>query len=141
VQGSRSKKLPILIGAISLVVLLGLGGTIFAINAAGGSPAAVKTEEPVDPVDVIPTGIVEPPVGIAGASGDGGIVFTWSNPEPEAGDVYQWGLLVPGTEPTLASTTDATVTVVPAEGQKTCIEVSVRRKDGRASEPATGCAP
>jgi hypothetical protein len=55
--------------------------------------------------------------------------------------VYQWGLLVPGTEPTLASTTDATVTVVPAEGQKTCIEVSVRRKDGRASEPATGCAP
>lgn len=141
VQGSRSKKLPILIGAISLVVLLALGGTIFAINAAGGSPAAVKTEDPVDPVDVIPTGIVAPPVGIAGAPGDGGIVFTWSNPEPEAGDVYQWGLLVPGTEPTLASTTDATVTVVPAEGQKTCIEVSVRRKDGRASEPATGCAP
>ncbi|KQM57646.1 serine/threonine-protein kinase [Agreia sp. Leaf210] len=137
----RSKKLPILIGAISLVVLLGVGGTIFAINAAGGSPAAVKTEDPVDPIDVIPGGTVAPPVDVAGAPGEGGIVFTWSNPEPEAGDVYQWGLLVPGTEPTLASTTDATVTVVPAEGQKTCIEVSVRRKDGRASEPATGCAP
>ncbi|SKA96693.1 Serine/threonine protein kinase [Agreia bicolorata] len=140
-QSSRSKKVPILVGAISLVVLLAVGGTIFAINAAGGSPAAVKTEDPVDPIDVIPGGTVAPPVDVVGAPGEGGIVFTWSNPEPEAGDVYQWGLLVPGTEPTLASTTDATVTVVPTEGQKTCIEVSVRRKDGRASEPTTGCAP
>jgi serine/threonine protein kinase len=140
-EPGRSKKLPILIGAISLVVLLGVGGTIFAVNASGGSPAAVETEDPVDPVDVIPGGTVPAPVDIVGTPGEGGIVFTWSNPEPEEGDVFQWGLLVPGTETALSSTTDATVTVVPAEGQKTCIEVSVRRTDGRASEPATGCAP
>jgi serine/threonine protein kinase len=140
-QSSRSKRLPILIGAISLVVLLAVGGTIFAINAGGGSPAAVETADPVDPVDVIPGGTVPAPVDVVGAPGEGGIVFTWSNPEPEEGDVFQWGLLVPGTETTLSSTTDSTVTVVPAEGQKTCIEVSVRRTDGRASEPATGCAP
>ena len=140
-QPVRSKRLPILIGAISLVVLLAGGGTIFAINAGGGSPAAVETEDPVDPIDVIPGGTVSPPVGVVGAPGEGGIVFTWSNPEPEDGDVFQWGLLVAGTETILSSTTDATVTVVPAEGQKTCIEVSVRRTDGRASQPATGCAP
>ncbi|KQO07471.1 hypothetical protein ASF06_12750 [Agreia sp. Leaf244] len=138
---SRSKKIPILIGAISLVVLLAVGGTIFAINAGGGSPAAVETDDPVDPIDVIPGGTVAPPADVVGAPGEGGIVFTWSNPEPEKGDVYQWGLLVPGTETSLSSTTDTTVTVVPTEGQKTCIEVSVRRTDGRASEPATGCAP
>jgi serine/threonine protein kinase len=140
-QSTRSKRLPILIGAISLVVLLAVGGTIFAINAGAGSPAAVETDDPVDPIDVIPGGTVAPPVDVVGTPGEGGVVFTWSNPEPEDGDVYQWGLLVPGTETTLSSTTDTTVTVVPAEGQKTCIEVSVRRTDGRASEPTTGCAP
>jgi serine/threonine protein kinase len=140
-QSPRSKRLPILIGAISLVLLLGIGGIVFAINAAGGSPAAVETDDPIDPIDVLPGGIVTPPENVVGTPAEGGIVFTWTNPEPEDGDVFQWALVVPGTEVTPSSTSDATVTVVPTPGQKTCIEVSVRRSDGRASEPTTGCAP
>jgi hypothetical protein len=114
---------------------------VFAINAAGGSPAAVETDDPVDPIDVIPGGTVAPPENLVGTPAEGGVVFTWTNPEPEDGDVFQWALVVPGTEVTPSSTTDATVTVVPTPGQKTCIEVSVRRSDGRASDPTTGCAP
>ncbi|CAD6011419.1 serine/threonine-protein kinase [Agreia sp. COWG] len=138
---SRSRRLPLIIGAISLVLLLAVGGIVFALNAGAGSPAAVPTEEAAKPVDVIPAGRVQAPTDVVGAAGEGGIVFTWKNPDPQKGDVFQWGLLVPGAEPSLSSTSDATVTVVPAEGQKTCIEVSVRRTDGRASDPVTGCAP
>jgi hypothetical protein len=87
---------------------------------------------------------VPAPTDLTGTAADGDtVVFTWTNPEPEEGDRYVWGLVVPGEEATLEPVDEPTVTVPAAEGgvERTCLEVTIVRVDGRAStRPAVACA-
>jgi eukaryotic-like serine/threonine-protein kinase len=87
---------------------------------------------------------VPAPADLVGVpTGDGAVVFTWTNPEPEEGDRYVWGLVVPGQEATLAPVDQPTVTVPVGPGgpQSTCVEVALVRQDGRSSSrPAVACA-
>ncbi|MEA9986102.1 serine/threonine-protein kinase [Subtercola sp. RTI3] len=137
----RRRALPVIIGASAVVVVLAVLGIVFAVNAGNGSPAAQASTAPDAPVNIAPAETVSPATGLTSTAGAGGVVFTWANPAPKAGDVYLWGVVTPGAEPKLASTPDPTVTVpAPTSGQ-VCVEVSIRRTDGHASDPVTACAP
>ncbi|MGD8169165.1 serine/threonine-protein kinase [Herbiconiux sp. P16] len=144
---TRRSRVPLIIGAAALLVVIGIAGIVFAVNAGTGSPAAQQTDEPIAPIDVVPDGAtsIEAPEALSGTvtttDAGPGIVFTWTNPDPHDGDFYQWGVVTPGTETEYHRADDSTVTVpAPASGQ-VCIEVSIVHPDGRGSDPTTGCAP
>ena len=74
---------------------------------------------------------------------DGSAVFSWSNPDPEEGDQYLWGISGTGVAAGFQLVGQPSLTI-PAdqatEGQ-ICVDVSIVRKDRRASvEPARACA-
>ena len=84
--------------------------------------------------------VVPAPEGLVGTAEDGRVVFTWTNPDPQEGDRYLWGVATLTGEPELTAVDVPTVTVVPPEPGEVCIEVSVVRVNGRYSaEPAVGC--
>lgn len=123
---------------IAAVIVLG-GGSALAVgwlNSGGGapSPAGPETAEPQDVV----TDAVPAVTGIAATSDGTTVTFTWSNPSAQTGDTYLWNTVaLSGNGPTQSSP-EARVTVPAAQGQ-TCIDVVLRRADGRGSEPARGC--
>ncbi len=142
----RTGKLPYILGAALLVLIVGVGGLVFALNS-GGSPAGedvVASDEPVDQIDV-GNSVVPGPTAVTGAPAADGVVFTWTNPEPEDGDTYRWSLVTPGQVNQAVKASTATVTVPYPEGggpgTQVCIEVALVRGDGRGSEPTTGCTP
>ncbi|RFA17263.1 hypothetical protein B7R21_00555 [Subtercola boreus] len=138
---ARRTRLPLLIGGGALLVVVIVLGVVFALNAGGGSPAAQVTSSADAPVDIQPAERVPAVSGIAAQTSAAGIVFSWQNPKPEDGDVFLWGTVSPGVEPKLARVTDPTVTVPAAASGQVCIEVIIRRTDGRASDPVTKCLP
>jgi len=142
----RSRRLPLILGAAALVLIVGIGGLVFALNS--GSTLAdqdvVASDKPVDQIDV-GNSVVPGPTAVVGAPAADGVVFTWANPDPEDGDSYRWSLLTPGQINQAAKVSGATVTVPYPEGggpgTSVCIEVALVRSDGRGSEPVTGCTP
>ncbi|WP_378144734.1 protein kinase [Cnuibacter sp. UC19_7] len=140
--GRRRSRTPIIVGAALVAAAVLVTGIVFAVNAGTGSPSAVKTDPGVAPIDVLPAQSVKPPTDVKGVATADGIVFTWTNPDPQQGDRYQWGVLTPGAETTLQPAAQPTVTVpLPADGGRVCIEVAIVHTDGRGSDPVTGCAP
>lgn len=142
----RSRTLPILLGAAALLVVLGIGGLVFALNSGGtlAGQDVVASDKPVDQIDV-GNSVVPGPTAVTGTPGPDGVVFTWTNPEPEDGDSYRWSLVTPGQINQAVKAAGATVTVPYPEGggpgTSVCIEVALVRSDGRGSEPTTGCTP
>ena len=133
-----------LFAGIGAVVVIG-GGIALATVLSGSDPSEpIETPtsvRPVDVDDVITERTVPVLTGVTGRIEGDQAVFTWTNPAPEAGDVYLWGVQVGGEAVALEATSETTVTVAPSPDGQTCIEVLLRRADGRASaEPAVGCA-
>ncbi|MCS5716002.1 serine/threonine protein kinase [Herbiconiux sp. CPCC 205716] len=140
--GARRSRVPWIVASAALVLLVGVGALVFALNGGAGSPAeqnAEATDEPVDTVQ-IDNAAVQAPTDIVATPGPDGVVFTWTNPDPQDGDTYRWAPATPGAEQQARSIDKPTVTVVPEGGQPVCIDVSVVRSDGRGSDAATGCS-
>lgn len=98
----------------------------------GGTPAVPVVRAVPAPADLTGT-----------PTDDGTVVFTWTNPEPQDGDRYVWGLVVPGQDAALEAVDEPTVTVPAGAGgpEGLCVEVAIVRQDGRAStRPAVACA-
>ncbi|QWT24551.1 protein kinase [Subtercola sp. PAMC28395] len=126
----------------SLVVL---GASIVTAVLVTGNPATTPPQVPTTsdtPVDPLVDSAVPTPGSLSGAVGPGGVVFTWVNPLPQAGDLYLWDVVTAG-QPGPVATVDSPTVTVPADASgSTCIEVSIRRQNGQASAtPAAGCAP
>lgn len=102
-------------------------------------PTANPTVEsdPQDPIGAA----VKPPEDLVGKVTSKGVVFTWTNPDPHDGDVFMWSVEKLGTERKTARTTEATVTVPEDSSGRTCIQVEVRREDGKSSDAVLGCVP
>jgi len=134
----RSRKAPWIIGAVAVVVI---GGGVMAATALRPSaPATTHSAVPQRAVDAAP---VPTPTKLAGVAASDGksVTFTWKDPSPKTGDSFLWGVVPAGGTPTLANTSQPTITVPASEGQ-TCLQVSLRRADGRTSaDPATACVP
>lgn len=124
-----------------LVGVLGLGGVGYALTAGGGDNGTPTDPTPsVKPVNgVVVPRQVEAVTDVVGVVEGEIATFTWSNPDPEAGDLFLWGVQEAGAARELQSTEDATVEL-PYTGEELCIEVLLRRVDGRTSaDPGVGC--
>lgn len=123
------------VGVIALVAGVVLVNTFSGAIEPTPKPTSVEPQ-PQDPL----VGVVPQPDELVG-SNDGGIVaFTWTNPEPEEGDTYIWY------EVTLDGPGETQIVEQPevalegARTGRTCIEVLIKRVDGRSSsEPVRGC--
>jgi hypothetical protein len=79
---------------------------------------------------------------LTGTVEKGRATFTWVNPEPLDGDVYLWRLDESGVEHDYAVVAEPKVVVDVVDSGRTCIEVVLRRANGRGAErPTVGCAP
>lgn len=98
------------------------------------------------PDSAITTSSVPSVENLAGSySADGSSVqFTWVNPDPQDGDSYAWSLVGDaGVDPNAqgTTTTDTHISIKPADGSQTCIQVSLIRADRQMSQnPAIACA-
>jgi len=94
---------------------------------------------PVDDV-VVPRQV--PAIGNVSGTVDGSVAtFTWDHPEPQAGDTFLWGVQVGDAANEYTATSDTSIDL-PYDGQPVCVEVLLRRADGRAgAEPTVGCTP
>lgn len=139
--GSRSRLIAIIAAAAVVLVAAGVGVAFALALAPSGVPSAAPSASAA-PVDLGNGSAPAQVAALAGAvAADGSVVFTWTNPEPEAGDVYLWRPVVPGRTSDFAETTAPTATL-PAGTSPACIEVVLRRADGTSAlEGAQGCAP
>ncbi len=136
-RAPRSRRAAWIAGAVGVAVVVVAGIVLASVLMPQAEPEPVTTGAPQDPRD----GVVPAPAEVAGTVTDAGASFTWQNPDPLEGDVFLWyPVTLDGNGE--AERTDATaVTIPPAAGGRTCIEVVLVRADGAASNPKRGCTP
>jgi len=122
--------------------LLAVAGTIVAFALGGGAPdpepvTPSPTVSPVDPVEAL----VPSPEDLRGVIDGETATFTWTNPEPLEGDSYLWRTVTVLETGELERLAEPTVEVPAPGGAQVCIEVSVRRAEGRTSPTVRGCTP
>lgn len=126
-------------GAAAAVIAAVIVIAVVMAPQGGGTPHPSYSAQPVDPVaaDTVPQ-----VTKLAGTAQGASVVFTWTNPDPKTDDVYLWRDVVPGQTATLQPVSQPTVTVPADASGRTCIEVFVRRADGRSTDSGVqGCAP
>lgn len=138
---ARKNRWPLIIAAGVLVVAgVAVAAALPGILSPEAAPTPASTESS-EPIEGVVGGLVPPVDALVGAPSPGGVTFTWSNPDPQEGDTYLWGIARVGETPTLAMTGDSTVSVPTEPSGTTCVEVTLRRADSTASEPETACVP
>ena len=127
------------IGAAAAVVLL-VGVFVFGDEVADAvlpkaRPTASESVAPQDPVSAI-----VPPVDDLTGTRDGDTVsFSWSNPDAADGDSYIWNQVTLDGADQVQQTDETEVTLPGAHPERTCIEVVVKRADGRSSQAVREC--
>ncbi len=128
--------------AAAVVVVAAIAGLVAAY--VHGSPPAAPADSGIQVHQTAPAAVAVPVVtALAGSRvADGSVRFTWTDPAPQDGDRYQWGLVTATDEAplTIVAEPSATVPAAEAPGQ-VCIQVLLVRGDGRvSSDAARGCA-
>ncbi len=119
-----------LVAVVVVVAVLAVLNGGRAATTATAAPTYVRPVHAVEPVSA--------PVDGRGVRDHDTVTFTWVNPDQQPGDTYLQRVVVPGT-PTGFEATDTPTVVVPVQPGRTCLEVVVRRADGRSSDTATFC--
>ncbi|WP_241227186.1 serine/threonine-protein kinase [Bifidobacterium callimiconis] len=87
---------------------------------------------------------VPSPTDLTGSYDGTSVTFTWTNPDPRAGDRYSWTRITgdAGRQEANATLTDSTtLRLDDVTDDQTCIQVSIVRENRRMSQsPATACA-
>ncbi|WP_298744555.1 serine/threonine-protein kinase [uncultured Microbacterium sp.] len=126
------------VAAAALVVV----GVVVGLSLLGGTPPPVPqtpstSAKPQDPV----SGIVPSPADLAGTVDAGAATFTWTNPEPEDGDIYIWYPYTLTGNGASDSVEVPTVTLPVDPSGTTCIAVQIVRADGRGGDEERVCTP
>ncbi len=137
-QPKKKRTGPLAVGAGLLVVAAGL--TWIVVSGGTGNPAldttgttTVTSDPALAVVDVVP-----PPAGLTGTVTPDGVTFTWTNPEPQPGDGYDWQRTRTGQDEPVSRVTEPVVTIPGAT--RACIEVVTVRDNGSSSvRPADAC--
>ncbi|MGN6218146.1 MAG: serine/threonine-protein kinase [Microbacterium sp.] len=131
------------VGAAALVVVAIIVGVSLP-GMLGGTPEPQATEDVTKPQDVI--GLAVPAVeDVVGTPVDGGVRFTWTNPDPQDGDhfmVQQVSLTDANPEEQRIDVAEVTVPADPSG--TTCIDVLLVRHNGKQhdpDDPTRGCFP
>ena len=120
--------------AAVVVIVAAIVGLNVLVAGIQTPPEATETSEPQDVVSDFVPKVVE----LSGSRQGELIVFTWVNKDPQEGDKFIWSVVdVTGqVDPQQA---EAAVAQVAASPGTVCIDVMLRRDDGRVSEPVRGC--
>ncbi|MER7797356.1 protein kinase [Microbacterium sp. NPDC096154] len=137
----RGRRWPAIVAASVVgVALVGIAAASLS-GLISPEPEPTETAPVVAPQDPLSDPVPMVTDGRGVIQGDSA-VFTWSNPDPEDGDRYQWhrnALSGPGP---VQSTQEPTVTVPVDGAEQVCIDVTLVRGDGRFTDEAvTICAP
>ncbi len=131
------------LGTAALVVVAIIVGVSLP-GMLAGTPEPQATEDVTKPQDVI--GLAVPAVeDVVGTPVDGGVRFTWTNPDPQDGDyfvVQQVSLTDANTEEQPVQVAEVTVPADPSG--TTCIDVLLVRFSGKQhdpDDPTRGCFP
>ena len=137
----KRRKTPLVVGIGVGVVAVAAAAVVIFSDVGTGTPGTTAT--PTTSPQEIRLASAPIPTELAGTVRGDVALFTWTNPEPEAGDAY----LVAVTD-RMGQTGDPTrVTVTQTEvpidqDGRACIEVRVVRSNGYASStPAKACTP
>lgn len=125
---------------LAVIAAVVIGGTIVGVNllSGAGRPDPVATQDEVVPQDPVSDAV--PRVEELTGSRDGtALTFTWTNPSPEDGDLYLWNTVDLAGSGKAETTEKTTVTFQGASAGQVCVDVVLRRGDGRAAEPVRGC--
>ncbi len=128
----------LVVAAAALVVV----GIVVAVTLAGGTPPPAPqtpstSAKPQDPVG----GIVPSPADLAGTVSGGTATFTWTNPEPQDGDLYIWYPYTLSGDGASDSVEVPSVTLPADPSGTTCIAVQIVRKDGTGGDEKRVCTP
>jgi len=131
----RKPRWPWLVGGGVLVAALLVGAAFVLPQLLGDEPDPVidDTTQPKDPVTETPPAVADLKAEVAGDE----ITFSWTNPDPEDGDTYQWGIDAAGSAIEFHDTRETSVTV--DNDGPTCVEVYLVRVDGVASPASAVC--
>ncbi|GAA1235061.1 serine/threonine protein kinase [Microbacterium phyllosphaerae] len=124
--------------AAGVVVVVGaiVGLNLMVANLP--TPEPVATGDEVDPKDIV-SDVVPQVSDLEGSRSGDQVTFTWTNTDELEGDSFIWVPVDLSGEGAPSTTTDTTVTIDDAASGEVCIDVALRRDDGRASEPVRGC--
>lgn len=131
------------IGGIAAGLVLVVGGIVGLNLLIAGMPAPASEatgEEEVVPQDPV-SGAVPKVTELTGVRSGDQVTFTWSSPDPLEGDTFIWKVVELTGEGVPATSLEPTAVVTDAPAGDVCIDVMLRRADGRASEPVRGCVP
>ncbi|MFF7291354.1 serine/threonine-protein kinase [Microbacterium sp. NPDC008134] len=136
----RRSRTGLWVGLAAAAVVLVIGGIVgLNLLVAGLEPEpAPQASEDAQPQDVVPD--VVPTLAAPTGTREGATVtFTWTNPSPQEGDTYLWHQVRLDDTGEQKQIEESTVQIESPPGETVCIEVMLRRDDGRASEPVRGC--
>ncbi len=123
-------------GVVLLVVAVWLGGSVAdQIVPQPTEPAASQPDDPQDPI----SGIVPPVTELTGTRSGDVVSFSWTNPDPQQGDSFIWYEITLDGPGSPLQTEESTVTLPGAHPERTCIEVILKRADGRSAQEVRGC--
>ncbi len=133
---SRRRALAAAIGS-AVVALVG-GGIVWMAVTAGSQPQ--PSANPTQTV-AAPQAAQRPPAPIAVTGQVTGetVVFTWTNPQPQEGDAFQYRYERSDADPVTSTVPSPTVTLERDADGESCILVSLVRADGRSSNDTKGC--
>ncbi|KJL43847.1 serine/threonine-protein kinase [Microbacterium trichothecenolyticum] len=130
------------LGAAALVivaVIVGVSLPGILSGTAQEQPRPTESSKPQDPLSTVVPAVAD----VVGAPVEGGVRFTWTNPDPQEGDFYiiEAVSLTDGTgetEPVEAPE----ITVPAATTGQTCVDVTLVRANGQQQpDPTRGCTP
>jgi serine/threonine protein kinase len=140
VRRKRGPLTGILLGvAVLAAVVLG----VFAVlNGQPGEQPAVAppTQAPPDALAGV-EGVVPTPTDITAEESGNAVVFTWTNPDPQDGDVYRFRTVTVQEEGDWDRTVQTEAPVVANPDGPTCADIQIVRANGTASEPVRACWP
>ena len=139
----RRKRSPLVGILLGLVLLAGVGIGVFAI--VNGQPedhptVAPPTQPPPDALAGV-EGVVPAPTGITAGESGNTVVFTWTNPDPQEGDVYRFRTVTVTEEGDWDRTVQTEAPVAANPDGRTCADIQIVRANGTASEPERACWP
>ncbi|MDW4573585.1 serine/threonine-protein kinase [Microbacterium sp. M3] len=128
------------VGALVLVaVIVGVSLPGILAGTPDAEPQPSGSSAPQDPLSLVVPAVED----VTGAPVEGGVRFTWTNPDPQDGDTY---IVTPVTITDVTAESepvDVAEIVVPAAATgQTCVDVTLVRENGRFQQtPTRGCTP
>jgi len=130
------------LGAAALVivaVIVGVSLPGILSGTAQEQPKPTESSKPQDPLSAVIPSVTD----VVGSPVEGGVSFTWTNPDPQEGDHYLvTPVSVSDSDPEPEPVDVAEIVVPAAASGPTCVDVELVRANGQfQNEPTRGCTP